>query len=600
MSEAVTLAVYDLSNGMARVMSPQILGEQIEGIWHTGIRVFGKEWFFGGGIQVLPVGVFEQTNGLQVSRIDAMGTTTKTEAQLQAHLGTLSGRFSAATYNLLTNNCNNFSDELCKFLCGHGISPDVIELPNRVFSTPGGMMLRPVIEGMVNNINGTSVQTMDPFGGGNTAQRAGFGAGGYVGAAATTGGYGAASSSSAASSTNGNTSTMIRGTEVVQAGHVVPAELEEAPLVSAQIQGYEGMVARLKGLLEKEENADIALAGVDSVQARVGLVGEIGAALAANSETRASTNPFKLEQYVLLYSIITALPSGQSAALFLLRLMTPFREEELPESLGTAVISPLLGMVTQATASASFPGPFKNVSSLVFALITLSNWCSEDRSAVYASGGVSEETLLDCSMAFLQCERAEVRQIASALAYNLVLPHTPPRGLRNTGSNGHPISLEQWITPSGGDLEVHPYAVQVICGTMEALSEEKDVLVQRRRMSATLRLIRTALSLHASASASSSFSSSFSSSSSSSSGASASASASASSKPINAVSAMILDLGFDAMIEIVTVEAAAQSRTGGREDRGGVASIGREMLSSLRPVAVAAASTRPTVTATPL
>ena len=59
MSEAVTLAVYDLSRGMAMTMSRNILGEQIEGIWHTGIRVFGKEWFYGGGIQVLPEGVFE-------------------------------------------------------------------------------------------------------------------------------------------------------------------------------------------------------------------------------------------------------------------------------------------------------------------------------------------------------------------------------------------------------------------------------------------------------------------------------------------------------------------------------------------------------------
>ena len=221
-------------------MSQQILGEQIEGIWHTGIRVFGKEWFFGGGIQALPVGVFEQTRGMQVTRLDAMGTTTKTEAQLQAHLGTLSSRFSAATYNLLTNNCNNFSDEVCKFLCGHGISRDVIELPNRVFSTPGGMMLRPMVESMTSSINGISSQTFDPFGGGNTAQQAGFGSADTWTVTTGGGGYGAASSSSAACNTGaGNTATITRGTEIVQAGAIVPAELEEAPLVGAQVQGYE-------------------------------------------------------------------------------------------------------------------------------------------------------------------------------------------------------------------------------------------------------------------------------------------------------------------------------------------------------------------------
>ena len=37
---SVTLRVYDLSRGMARQMSPALLGKQIEGIWHTGVLVF--------------------------------------------------------------------------------------------------------------------------------------------------------------------------------------------------------------------------------------------------------------------------------------------------------------------------------------------------------------------------------------------------------------------------------------------------------------------------------------------------------------------------------------------------------------------------------
>lgn len=30
-------------------MSQSILGQQIEGLWHTGIDVFDIEYFFGGG-----------------------------------------------------------------------------------------------------------------------------------------------------------------------------------------------------------------------------------------------------------------------------------------------------------------------------------------------------------------------------------------------------------------------------------------------------------------------------------------------------------------------------------------------------------------------
>ena len=73
-------------------------------------------------------------------------------------------RFSECSYNLLSNNCNNFSDELAKLLLGKGIpvSPfecaDVLEhrwmqdhivkLPDEVMSTPFGQMIRPMLAGL--------------------------------------------------------------------------------------------------------------------------------------------------------------------------------------------------------------------------------------------------------------------------------------------------------------------------------------------------------------------------------------------------------------------------------------------------------------------
>lgn len=48
----VVLRVYDLSQGMAKVLSPSIIGKQIDGVWHTGIVVYGKEYFYSGGIQM--------------------------------------------------------------------------------------------------------------------------------------------------------------------------------------------------------------------------------------------------------------------------------------------------------------------------------------------------------------------------------------------------------------------------------------------------------------------------------------------------------------------------------------------------------------------
>lgn len=41
----VQVYLYDLSQGMARALSQQFLGKQIDGIWHTGIVVYGHEYF---------------------------------------------------------------------------------------------------------------------------------------------------------------------------------------------------------------------------------------------------------------------------------------------------------------------------------------------------------------------------------------------------------------------------------------------------------------------------------------------------------------------------------------------------------------------------
>lgn len=42
----VTLYVYDLSNGMSKLLSQQLVGKYVEGIWHTAVVVFDKEFYF--------------------------------------------------------------------------------------------------------------------------------------------------------------------------------------------------------------------------------------------------------------------------------------------------------------------------------------------------------------------------------------------------------------------------------------------------------------------------------------------------------------------------------------------------------------------------
>jgi hypothetical protein len=114
----VELAVYDLTQGMAAALSQQFLGQRIDGVWHTGVVVFGFEYFFGGGIQKLPTGVFTSMQGMRPVQMLDMGETIKTRAELEAFLRTINNRFTVATYDLINNNCNNFSDAVVNFLTG--------------------------------------------------------------------------------------------------------------------------------------------------------------------------------------------------------------------------------------------------------------------------------------------------------------------------------------------------------------------------------------------------------------------------------------------------------------------------------------------------
>ncbi|GAB9474375.1 Peptidase [Globisporangium polare] len=157
-SSAVSLRVYDLSRGMARQLSPALLGKQIDGIWHTGLLVYGKEYFFGGGIQVMAPELVVARYGMQPVQVIPLGTTSVPIERFEDFLRQISPRFTAATYDLLNNNCNNFSNELALFLLGVGIPQHILDLPNEALSTPLGAMLRPMIENMQREMNATGTQ----------------------------------------------------------------------------------------------------------------------------------------------------------------------------------------------------------------------------------------------------------------------------------------------------------------------------------------------------------------------------------------------------------------------------------------------------------
>ncbi|KAJ7961510.1 desumoylating isopeptidase 1-like [Quillaja saponaria] len=134
----VTLNVYDLSQGLARQLSTTFLGKAIEGIWHTGIVVYGNGYYFGGGIQHAPPGSMPYGTPIQVVEL---GVTHVPKDVFKMYLLEIDLRYKVETYSLLTHNCNNFSNEVAQFLVGATIPGYILQLPTEVMSSPMGALL---------------------------------------------------------------------------------------------------------------------------------------------------------------------------------------------------------------------------------------------------------------------------------------------------------------------------------------------------------------------------------------------------------------------------------------------------------------------------
>ncbi|EPB87331.1 hypothetical protein HMPREF1544_05856 [Mucor circinelloides 1006PhL] len=145
MAEPVKLYVYDLSQGMARSMSRQLTGKQIDGIWHTSVVVFGQEFYFGQGIMTSAPGTTQHGHPLEV--VDMGETFLPLEVVIE-YIESLRSVYTAEKYHLLDFNCNTFSNDLCQFLCGKTIPSHISDLPAEFLNTPFGQSILPMIEGM--------------------------------------------------------------------------------------------------------------------------------------------------------------------------------------------------------------------------------------------------------------------------------------------------------------------------------------------------------------------------------------------------------------------------------------------------------------------
>lgn len=150
----VCLYWYDLSNNWAKYISPLVLWYQECGIWHTGVVVFGREYYYSGRIYKGRPGA---TPFGTPAKIQRLGLTFKNVKEVEGYFyHKLDDNFTEANYDILEHNCNHFSDQAALFLLGQQIPEEIRQQPVRALQAPMMRLVRPLLNQWLGRVEGDS------------------------------------------------------------------------------------------------------------------------------------------------------------------------------------------------------------------------------------------------------------------------------------------------------------------------------------------------------------------------------------------------------------------------------------------------------------
>ncbi|KAK4192877.1 P-loop containing nucleoside triphosphate hydrolase protein [Podospora australis] len=142
----VHLLVYDLSRGLAKQMSLGLLGFQLEAVYHTSIKLNGREYVYDGNVVAIRPGSSHLGRPMQEL---FLGKTEIPMDLIEEYLDSLREIYTVEAYDLWKHNCNNFSNDFVMFLLGKGIPGHITNMPQAVLDSPFGQMLLPMLNQQV-------------------------------------------------------------------------------------------------------------------------------------------------------------------------------------------------------------------------------------------------------------------------------------------------------------------------------------------------------------------------------------------------------------------------------------------------------------------
>jgi hypothetical protein len=463
----VQLAIYDLSRGMARNLSAQFLGQQfaIDAIPHTGIVVYGREYFFGGGIQSEDPSLFRRNTGMFPIDTQSLGRTSVNKAQFEQWCRSVhqNGQYSADAYDLLSRNCNNFSHDaaLTGLRLSRGVPEWVLDVPRRFLSSPMGQMIRPMLENMqLSNVAGAE-PVAAPFASAGQALSSSSSAPASTSAPAAApaanpwasitppSNSAIALTAAAAATTTTNTTTTVKGTI-------------STPLLNTFTKPLLSSDTKTVTLCTKKLATDDTSEQETLEQANQALSSSSGSAWSDHLAEKTchiilyclTENGPKLTFALLLLRIVV-LQSTSDPAISLVQCME-WLQKELTGTADTTVL--------------------KSPTARAMAWLTLSNACGcPSLLSVLSLESLVEAAVMDISLK--SQPRPEIRQAACAWLYNVALL-------------SHSQSTSTSSAAEADGTELSDMVVSMLCVCLEGVATEPDATARLRRLMVAGRILK--------------------------------------------------------------------------------------------------------------
>lgn len=439
----VKLAVYDLSHGLARSLSAQFLGpaHAIDIVPHTALLAFGREYYFGGGIQNCTHGEFTAYSGLMPIEIQSLGHTTLTQQHFEAWCTTVgASEFAPESYDLLQHNCNTFSNVAATQGLGlsRGVPQWILDVPGRFLTSPMGQMIRPILDNM---------QLQGPGRVGGGYQRPGMPMSTPAPAPAA-----------AAAAAMDNPWANIPAKKTTDEIKTPILNSHCKPLLSADINTVKICVTKLVAAAEGEESGN-AQKILDELAPLL-----LDPKYPLPHEALEHSAPF------LLLNLAPESSKSVLNAVYSLMLLRLIVLHSAADDGARIVLSEIIGIIGGRLIKSTKENDemFGNHAIRSMAWCTLSNATGTDFGASFLRqdlalrSGLVDAALLDISLS--QQPRVEVRQSALAFLYNVA----------------HDLS----VSPKGDDTkdELSDTVVTLLCGMIEGIDEESNSTARLRRL----------------------------------------------------------------------------------------------------------------------